>query len=278
MWSCKFRIYPTEEQKVFLAKHFGSVRFIYNYTLSRSNEVYEKEKRTIHINDLKKELPLLKVDKAWLKEINSQSLQEAMLNFDKSRNSFLKGKSGKPRLKKKNAKQSFFIPQHFSIKISKRGNYFLMIPKLKMGIRANIHRELIGKAKRVVITKTTTGKYFASISCEVKREEIGKRSGSGEIGIDLGLTNFVTTSDGKKIKSPSFLYASLKKIVMLSRSVSRKEVGSKNREKEKLKLARVYEEVFNERSAFVHETSFVLINENQVVYAEDLCVMCMIET
>src|SRR3990172_5767469 len=120
MWSCKFRIYPTKEQEIFLAKQFGGVRFIYNYLLSRSNEVYEKEKRTIHINDLKKEIPLLKEDKSWLKEINSQSLQEATLNLGKARERFLKKKGSRPRFKKKDAKQSCTMPQHFFIKKSKR--------------------------------------------------------------------------------------------------------------------------------------------------------------
>lgn len=278
VWSCKFPIYPTEKQKVFLAKQFGAVRFVYNYTLARSNETYEREKRTVHINDLKKELPRLKAEKAWLKEVNSQSLQEAVLNLGKSRDNFLKGIMGRPRFKKKNAKQSCCIPQHFYIKESRRGNNFLYIPKLKLGIRAKIHRKLFGKAKRVVITKAVTGRYFAAVSCEVKKEEMPRTvtAGSGVIGIDLGIISFITTSNGKTVKYPKFLKSSLNKIAKLSRSLSKKQRGSNNREKAKLKLARAHEVVSNRRSVFIHKVSSALINENQVIYAEDLHVKGMV--
>ena len=279
MWSCKFRIYPTKEQEIFLAKQFGGVRFIYNYLLSRSNEVYEKEKRTIHINDLKKEIPLLKEDKSWLKEINSQSLQEATLNLGKARERFLKKKGGRPRFKKKDAKQSCTMPQHFFIKKSKRDNQFLYIPKLKSGIKIKINRELVGESKRAVITKTYTGKYFTSITCDVKKEDISKsknsREASSEIGIDLGVTSFITTSNGEKILYPRFMKTSLKKVARGSRSLLRKKKGSNNRKKAKLKLAKIHEKIVNKRNAFIHETSFALINENQVIYAEDLHVKGM---
>ena len=107
MWCSKSRIYPTKEQEMFLAKQFGGIRFIYNHLLSRSNEVYEKEKRTIHINDLKKEIVLLKSNKSWLNEINSQSLQEAALNLGKSRDRFFKNKSGRPKFKRMSPKRHF---------------------------------------------------------------------------------------------------------------------------------------------------------------------------
>jgi len=266
---------------VFLAKQFGGVRFIYNHLLSRSNEVYEKEKRTIQINDLKKEIPLLKSDKSWLKEINSQSLQEAALNLGKSRDRFFKKKGGRPRFKKKDSKQSCTIPQHFSVKKSKRGNQFLYIPKLKSGIKIKMNRGLVGESKRTVITKTYTGKYFASITCDVKREDIPKpktlRIAKGEIGIDLGITSFVTTSNGEKILYPRFMKTSLKKLARAGKSLARKKNGSNNRKKAKLKLAKTHEEVANKRGAFVHRTSFALVNENQVIYAEDLHVKGMMK-
>ncbi|MCK4265419.1 transposase [Candidatus Babeliales bacterium] len=264
---------------MFLAKQFGGVRFIYNYLLSRSNEIYEKEKKTIHINDLKKEIPQLKSAKKWLKEINSQSLQEAALNLGKSRDRFFKKQNGRPRFKRKNSKQSCTIPQHFSIKKSKMDNKFLYIPKLKSGIKIKMHRELVGESKRIVITKTYTGKYFASITYDVKREDIPKPKTMGEargkIGIDLGITSFVTTSNGEKILYPRFMKTSLKKMARASKSLARKKKGSNNREKSKLKLAKIHEKIANKRSSFVHETSFALINENQVIYAEDLHVKGM---
>ncbi len=281
MWSSKSRIYPTKEQEMFLAKQFGGVRFIYNHLLSRSNEVYEKEKRTIYINDLKKEIVLLKSNKSWLNEINSQSLQEAVLNLGKSRDCFLKNKSGRLRFKKKDSKQACTIPQHFSIKKSKRDNQFLYIPKLKSGIKIKIKRELVGKLKRTVITKTYTGKYFASITCDAKKEDILKsktlKIARGEIGIDLGITNFVTINNGEKILYPRFMKTSSKKVARASKLLARKKKGSNNRKKAKLKLAKTHEKIANKRNAFVHETSFALINENQVVYAENLHVQGMMK-
>ena len=282
-WSGKFRIYPTDDQKAFFAKHFGGVRFIYNYFLSRSNEIYTKEKGAVSIYDLKEEIPLLKAtsENSWLKELNSQSLQEAVLNLGKARQKFFDRQGGRPQFKHKHGKQVFTMPQNFLIETSKKGNAFLCIPKLKTRIKIRVHREVVGKMKRLTITKTRTGKYFASVMCEVEQESLPKpktwKLPKGEIGIDLGLSTFVTKDNGDKTYYPKFLKLLLKRLTAVNKAFSKKKKGSKNQEKARVELALIYEKIANQRKAFIHETSFALVNENQVIYAEDLYVKGMMQ-
>jgi len=161
----RFRIYPTKKQKIFLEKHFGCCRFIYNYLLNLHSKHYEKFK---NIFDLKKEIARLKKLEGfkWLKEVNSQSLQESCLDLIKALKRFFKKLSQKPRFKRKFNKQTFKIPQFFELRRSNRGRFFLLIPKLGTEIRVNAHREVKGKIKQVTISKTSSGEYYVSLNCE----------------------------------------------------------------------------------------------------------------
>jgi len=191
----KYRIYPTEEQSVFLEKHFGACRFVYNYFLDLRSREYKEKKRSVSGFECKRMLIALKKDNEWLKDINSQSLQEAVLNLEKAYQRFFAGLSDYPVFKKKRNHQSFTVPQHFSID----GNLFY-IPKLKTGIQMKLHRPIDGIPSSLTISRTPSGKYYVSITCETLMPEV-KHKPAATIGIDLGLTSFIATSNKEKVES-----------------------------------------------------------------------------
>jgi len=275
----RFRVYPQEMQEVFLNKHFGCCRFIYNYLLNLREESYKKNKTKISGFALKREISKLKQieDYKWLKEVNSQSLQESALDLEKGyRRFFKKLSTGKPRFKKKLNRQTFKVPQNFKLKKSKRENYFLYIPKLKTGIRINIHRKIIGEIKQLTISKDPSGAYYASFSCEVKEEVVKRKDKKNKaIGIDLGLTSFMVTSDGKKTEAPKFLRKLECRLASKYRSLSRKKKYSCNWNKNRKEVAVLHEKIANQRKDFIHKLSFELVDENQDIYLEDLNVKGM---
>ena len=277
----KFRIYPTEEQEVFFAKHFGCCRFIYNYLLALRMNAYEKFGKTITGFEAKKQIAILKRTEgyAWLKEVNSQSLQEAALDLEKSYQRLFKKLGKKPCFKKKFNKQTFKIPQHFCFKETKRGNFFLKIPKLKSLIKVKAHRKIEGRIKQITIVKESNGKCFASFNCEVERTKILKKKDCREnsIGIDLGLASFIATSNGEKKEAPKFLRKSERKLKSAQKKLSRKKKYSSNWNEDRIKVARIHQQVTNQRKDFLHKISFKLVDENQVIYLEDLHVKGMMK-
>ena len=275
----KFRIFPTEEQKEFFEKHFGCCRFVYNYLLALRKEAYEKLKITISGFEAKKEIARLKRTEGytWLKDVNSQSLQESSLDLEKAYRRFFKKLGSAPRFKKKFHKQTFKVPQFFGIKKTKRDNVFLCIPKLKSAIKVNAHREINGEMKQVVIVKEASGEYFASFNCEVKEEKIFKKKDShdGEVGIDLGLTSFIATSTGEKKEQPRFFRKKMQRLKLKQRSLSRKKKYSLNWHKNRKRVSHIHQKIVNSRKDFLHKISFKLVDENQVIYLEDLNVKGM---
>lgn len=274
-----FRIYPTPDQKVFFEKHFGCTRFLYNHFLGLRSKTWKERKESVSGYECKRMLPGLKKDLPWLKECNSQSLQQAVLELETAFQKFFDKRlpNGYPQFKKKHHGQSFAVPQHFKTRISGRGNFLLKVPKLKSDIRVQAHREIPGRINNLVISKMPSGKYFVSFSCQVDKREIpgaGIQS-QGEIGIDLGLKDTIVTSARDKIHNPRHLEKSLKKLKQESKRLSRKKKGSNNRNKQRVKLARLHEKITNQRKDFLHKHSSRIVNENQVICLEDLCVKGM---
>jgi len=278
----KFRIYPDNTQKQFLAQSFGCARFIYNRFLRQRIDYYAENAKglTYHNNALAltqlKKLPEFE----WLNDINSQSLQSALRNLDTAYSNFFNKKAKFPNFKKKSNKQSFSVPQNFSIHDNE-----LDIPKCK-GIKIKLHRDIEGTMKSITISKTPSDKYFASVLCELEIPEpvftggesnsVSNRS-NNEIGIDYGVKAFITTSDGNIIESPKFLRKSEKRLNQLNRSFSRKQDNAKNRYKAQKLLARQHEKVSNQRQDFLHKLSKQLACDNQAIYIESLAIRNMIQ-
>lgn len=271
----KYRIYPNKEQKEIFAKHFGCTRFIYNHFLRKRIDWYaehkEETKKGLTYCDTSAMLTQLKKQEeySWLREVSANSLQQSLRNLDKAYNNFFNKRAKFPKFKKRRYAQSFHVPQRWSI-----ANGKLNIPKCK-GIKIKLHRPTEGKIKSVTISRTTSGKYYASIMCEIEIPEPEYRG--KEIGIDFGLKAFITTSDNQTIKKSKHLHKSEKLLKRLQRSVTRKQKGSNSRQKAIHKLAVKHEKVSNQRHDFLHKTSRKLVSENQAIHIEDLAIRNMVK-
>ena len=266
----KFRIYPTKIQIDFLNKQFGAVRFIYNYFLNQRDTQFKETGKSDSYYAQTKALKLMKGQEEfkWLKEINSQTCQQALQCLDAAYLKFFRKETAFPRFKKKKNYQSFCVPQHF--KILEKG---IIIPKLKSQIKCKFYREIIGEVKSLTISKTLTGKYFVSILVEQKNEY--KQTSEGKIGIDLGIKDFVTLSDGTKY---SFSVSKkTKKLKKLQHYYSKKQKGSKRKEKLRLRIARLNEKIAKSRRDFQHKLSTKLTNEYQTICLETLRVKNMMK-
>ena len=267
----EFRIYPTKEQSALLAVHFGQARFVYNFFLRKRIDFYVanagSEKQGLNYYDTANMLTELKkqTDAAWLQESNAQVLQQSLRHLDVAYNNFFNKHAQFPSFKKKQARQSLTVPQAFKFDPS-QGT--LTIPKITP-FKIIAHRGVEGSIKHVTIKKNPSGKYFASLLCEVEKKVNLKNSGP-QIGIDLGLKPFLVTSMGESVQPPKFLRTSEDKLKLFQRRLSRKVKGSVNRSKERRKVALIHEKIFNQRSDFLHKLSHRLVSENQAIFAEDL--------
>lgn len=264
----KYRLFPTNSQKELIHKHCGSVRFLYNLALETKTTAYLGNKVNLSRYDLQKQLVELKKELPWLKETNSQSLQSALINLDEAYKKFFKG-AGFPKFKKKSNGGSFAVPQNVIVE-----NGLLIIPKFKEGIKMPLHRPTKGTIKSATISVTPTGKYFVSILCDTKEGLPTKApiKESTTIGIDLGIKNFVITSEGEIFENPKYLRKALSKLKYAQRKYS-KYKGKRT----KKKLAKLHENAVNKRKDFLHKTSTKLIRDNQTIALEDLAVKNMVK-
>lgn len=270
----KYQILPTNSQKELIHKHCGSVRFLYNLALETKTMAYMSNKVNLSRYDLQKQMVDLKKELPWLKETNSQSLQVALLNLDTAYSNFFKGKSDFPKFKKKSNSGSFNVPQNVIV-----SNRCLIIPKFKEGIKIKLHRDLVGDIKQCTVSYTPTGKYFVSILCETNEECLPKSPATenNSIGIDLGIKDFLVTSDGEVISNPKFLRNSMDRLKVLQRRASKKQKGSNNKKKANKRVAILHEKIANRRQGFLHKVSTKLIRENQTICLENLGVSNMIK-
>ena len=276
----KFRIYPDAEQQVFFAKSFGCNRFIWNHFLAERQQFYLTNKnktdgkRSLNYYDNCTQLTKLKKEDAthWLSEVNSQSLQAELKQLDSAYIGFFKGRTKYPKFKSKVDSQGCKIPQGFSFEEEK-----IWIPKLKNPIKIVKHREFgtNPEALTVTISKTKTGKYFAAFCVEEDAAPLPKSNKS--VGIDVGLTDFATLSDGTVIKNPKIAWKQRKHLSFLQRQHSKKAKGGKNREKARIKLAKCHEKITAKKQDFTHKLSRRIVDENQVIAVEDLNVVGMMK-
>ena len=274
----KFRIYPNSKQKVELSKHFGCNRYIYNWALNLSNERYQKDKTTFKKYDLIKEITNLKKQEEteWLKEVNSQTLQQSIINLDKAFTSFFKHKAKFPKFKKKSNTQSFQLPQNMKVN---KGNSTIILPKVSGEIKTVFHRDFDGSIKTCTISKNPSDQYFISILVETKDKPKKKKKHNKKkaIGIDLGIKEFLIDSEGNKVANPKYLEKQEKRLAKLQRDLSKKQKGSNNRYKARKKVAKQHQKIKNKRTDFLHKTSTKLIRENQTIVLEDLNVSGMMK-
>ena len=246
-------------------------RFVYNYFLRQRMNYYAENAKGLSYFDNTTALTQLKKQPEfeWLNNVIAQSLQQALRNLDTAYSNFFKKLARFPKFKRKQDHQSFNVPQRFFIH-----DNMLDIPKCK-GIKIKLHRTIEGIMKSVTISCMPSGKYFASILCEV---DIPEPVYSGnEIGIHYGVRTLITDSDGSSVKSPKYLIKSEKRLKMLQRRLSRKQKDSKSRNRARKRFARLHEKIANQRKDFLNKTSKQLVSDNQAIYIENLAVSDMVK-
>lgn len=271
-YTYKFRLKPTKDQEVLLNKHFGSIRWIYNYFLNQRKQEYLNNKKSISYNKQSASLTLLKQQEEteWLKETNSQSLQYSLKCLDQAYQNFFNKRTQFPKFKSKKSKNSFTVSQH----VKNEGN-MIHFPKFNEGIKMIMEREIKGIIKKATLSKTPTGEYFVSILTE--QEYIPKEKTGKSVGIDVGIKDFLVLSNDSKVKNHRFLKHYEHQLKKHQKHLSRKTYGSSRYEKQRLKVAKIHEKITNSRMDLIHKTTLNLVKEFDTIYLEDLNVKGMMK-
>jgi len=252
----KFRFYPTKTQIEMLNSTFGCVRYVYNHFLDLKQKLYSTEKKSMSYNQCSKELTVLKEKNKWLKDVDKFSLQNSLKDLDKAYKNFFSGK-GYPKFKSKKDNRKSYRTNYTNNNIEFLDKW-IKVPKLgKLKIRDKLKPQ--GRILSATITQVPSRKYYISLCCtdiEVKKLE----STNKNIGIDLGIKDFAITSDE----------------AILQRKLSRKSKGSSNRNKARIKVARLFEKISNQREDFLQKLSTMLIKEYNIICMEDLQVKNMV--
>lgn len=288
----KFRLYPTKNQATLINKTIGSARFVFNYTLGKQNdkdkmwyvveEMYQSGQLSANnwrgaffdkvksVNDIKE----LKENYEWLKEVDSIALQSSVENLANAYDKYYKHTGGRPKFKsKRNEIQSYRTKAvNGNIKVLDK---HIQLPKLGK-VKFAKSREVRGDILNATVRRTPTGKYFVAITCEIEEVEYLPTTDK-KVGVDVGLKDFAITSDGVVFENPKWLRNKAKRLAKLQKDMSRKEFGSKNYNKCKIKVAKLHEKIKNQRTDYLQKISTLLINENQVIAIEDLRISNMMK-
>jgi putative transposase len=261
----RFRLQPTKEQEILLNNHFGCVRWVYNHYLRERIEQYKVSKTSDNYYKQAATLTQLKKqpENAWLKEVNSQSLISALRHLDTAFVNFFRSSAQFPRFKSKKGKNSFTVPQCVQVKKDR-----ICLLKFKEGIKLKLHRRMEGVVKHCTVSRTPSGKYMVSILCTVQHQP-SKPTGKS-CGIDLGLRDFAVTSDGERFKNYRHLKRYQRALASAQKHLGRKEKGSKHRNTQRLKVARIYEKITNTRMDLLHKVSAQTTNAYDTICVEDL--------
>ena len=268
----KIRIYPSQEQIKLIKKTFGCVRYVYNYILKLKQKAYSIFELKLNYVKISSILTKLKQRKAWLYEVDCVALQQCLRDLDAAYIKFFNG-SGYPNFKSKRGKNSYRT--NCNLHLDQDGKK-IKIPKVGW-IKFRDKSKFIGltKINNITISKSASGKYFASISAEVDIATFTKTKKS--CGIDLGLKDFCILNNGTKFENPKFLVNNEKRLKLLKKSLSRKVYGSKNYEKARIKLAKFHEYIANCRKDYLHKISIQLVREYDIICAETLKVKNMLK-
>ena len=273
----KVRLYPTAGQRKALAFQFGAVRWVYNFGLDwRSRAWQERGEDVTRRMTLDKLVELKREDEtAWLKDADSQALQQALMHLDDAFSRFFRKRSRHPRHKTRRGKQSLSYPQRVRVV---DGNS-LYLPKVG-AVKAVLHRELVGKIKTVTVSRSWTGKYYAAVLCDdgaALPAPLSSIDANAIMGVDMGLSHLAVTSDGHKEANPRFLKHAQANLRRKQKSLSRKQKGSANRSKARVLVAKAHERIAHARNDFQHKLSRRLIDDNQAVCVETLKVKNMLK-
>lgn len=273
----KYRIYPNQQQKELIDKTFGICRLVYNLALETKIRAWQSANINLSAYDLQKQVPDLKRAYPWMREVDSNAILDGIKNIDKAFKNFFNG-GGFPKFKKKTGKQSF--QWHNSVRRIDWINSTLNIPKIKE-IPIILSKTFEGQIRTITISKTTTGKYFASILVDDKQQAPVKPiiDSDKAIGIDLGIKSFAVISDGQSFEPNQYLKASLNRLKSLQHRADRKKKGSNNQNKANKKVALLYEKIANQRVDYIHKITTGLVRDSQAntFVIEDLHTLAMLK-
>ena len=275
----KIRLYPTTEQAEFLHRQFGAVRFVYNTGLRIMSHRYKRHGQSLSAkHDIKKLLPVAKRSRqyGWLKDADSIALQQACLNLDHAFQCFFdpKQKSGYPHFKSKRGKQS----SYHCVGV-KAGDDWIKVPKLGP-IKARMHRQVEGRLKSITLTRTVTGKHYASLLYETEQvapAPLTAIDAAKVVGLDMGLSHLTIDSTGRKVANPRFLKLAQKNLKRKQQALSRTQKGTRRRARARLLVAKAHERLANARHDFQHKLSRQIVDDNQAVIVETLKVRNMMK-
>ena len=277
----KFRICPNKEQEILIQKTFGSCRFVYNHYLAKKINLYKTENKSLSKMDCNNSCNReLKKEYLWLKEVDKFALTNSIYNLDNAYQNFFRrvkqgdSKAGFPHFKSKKDNRKSYKTTYTNNNIQVLDKQ-IKLPKLGL-VKCRVSKQIQGRIINATISQNPSGKYFVSVCCT--DVNIPQYSPTGAfVGIDLGIKEFCITSDGIHIENPKFLKKSEKKLAKLQKELSRKQIGSNNRNKARIKVARYHEKIVNQRKDFLNKLSTQLIKDYDVICLETLKVKNMVK-
>ena len=284
----KIRLYPNKEQELKLNKVLGCYRFVYNQTLARKQQEYTENKKSLGLTDLSKYFhnELLKDEQySWLKEENTKIMKQSIRQMLSAYEKFFKQHNGFPKFKSKKDKQSALFPlEAISKKNTFEARKITLTQPLKdirfrcSDLYLNRLRQYHDRIRSATLTKTKSGNFFLSILIELPNEDVVKFKLTDEhVGIDLGVKDFVITSDGEVFENKHFYKSQEQKIAKLQRQLSKKEKGSNNRNKVRIRLAKAFEKLNYQKENYIHSVVNELLRYYDIIFMEDLNVSRMLK-
>jgi putative transposase len=269
----RFRLYPSAAQEVLIRKTFGCVRFVYNHYLDKRKQVYTEAGKTYGYVACSKDLTSLKKELQWLREPDSIALQAALENLQYAYDCFFKARErgdnkwGPPAFKKKRDNYHSYQTKNQSGTIRVYDKH-IKLPKLGL-VPCRVSKQVQGRILNATISMVPSGKYYISICCTDVPMPKAKLTGQA-VGLDLGIKDIAVSSEGRVYENSHHLNGSMKKLTRAQRRLSRKTIGSKNRDKQRIKVARIHEKVANQRNDSIHKMTSELVDKYDVICVEDL--------
>ncbi len=263
----RFRMRPTKSQEAALYRMAGARRFVYNWALERRKGHYASHGEGISVKRLSSELTALKgePDTLWLKEVDSQMLQQALRDVDRAFKAFFEKRSRFPRFRSKKAGHfTFRIPQRVGIEDGK-----VYVPKVGR-VRIRQSRRVEGKTKGATFKRDATGNWYVSLTTEFEMPDAEPPAPTKPVGVDLGLEDLFILSGGERVPAPRFARRAERKLGKAQKNLSRKKPGSRRRERAKRKVAQVHRKVADQRSDFLHKLTIDLTQRYDLICVEDL--------
>lgn len=270
----QFRLYPTDEQRTLIEKTFGCARKVYNDFLDKRKTEYQQHKTSLSYTDCAKMLTTYKQDFDYMSEVDSTALQNSLRNLDAAYQNFFKKRAGYPKFKNKKDSRKTYRSNcvNGNIRLFEKA---IKLPKLGL-VPCRVSQQIQGRIINATVEKRPSGRYYVTICCKDVITPALPKTGKS-VGIDLGISSFANTSDGMVIDTPRFFKTSQRKLARAQRKLSRKTNGSKNRAKQKAKVAKLHERIANQRSDFLHKLTTELVRDCDVLCIEDLATKNMLK-